>query len=146
MWINAASKELFSNGFTLPRCRKPLKDLTGPELETCVTRGVQLYQNFNASTPTPASVFKSADQAPVEEMHGRYITQVLFVKGENGSTWLLSSGAGCRISCFEVLSEPLSLLPAGRWDSPSTLLDVAANKVFGSEATLAVSTQNRFIK
>lgn len=96
--------------------------------------------------PTPTAGIQLIDQVPsINQGLNRYITQALFFPGTNGARWLMSVSAGYRISLWEILGDPLQALPAGRWDNPSSLLDVVLNKKLGEEATFAVTSRDRAI-
>lgn len=148
VWINLIETEIRGRGVQLPRQRKPLSEMSTEELETLAIKAIKLSINMASPTPEPVSYLQQIDQGPeprrVEERSiGPYITQVLFVRGTGGANWLISVATGFRISCWEVLSDPVSILPAGRWDSPLPIVDVDANRYSLHEGTLAVTHTTR---
>lgn len=107
---------------------------------------MKLAKNMAAHNPRPTSWTTVRDQIQSNEQQSSaeiYITQVMLMDGLAGSKWLLCMSGGFKISVWEILADPVSCVPAGRWDNPSPMLDVKLNTIPSAEATLAITMQDK---
>ncbi|KIO30691.1 hypothetical protein M407DRAFT_20221 [Tulasnella calospora MUT 4182] len=146
VWFQAIQRQILGENLTLTRQRKPLGDLETKELEYLARRTMKLAKNMAAHNPRPTSYTTVRDQIQGNNQQSGaeiYITQVLLMDGLAGSKWLLCMSAGYKISVWEILPDPVSCVPAGRWDNSSPMLDVKLNSVSDAEATLAITMQDK---
>ncbi|KAG8919856.1 hypothetical protein FRC01_001065 [Tulasnella sp. 417] len=146
VWFRAIRRQILGENLTLTRQRKPLGDLETKELEYLARRTMKLAKNMAAHNPRPTSYVTVRDQFRDNEQHSGaeiYITQVMLMDGLAGSKWLLCMSGGFKISVWEILPDPVSCVPAGRWDNPSPMLDVKLNTLPDAEATLAITMQDK---
>lgn len=107
---------------------------------------MKLAKNMAAHNPRPTSYTSVRDQARGNEQQSGaeiYITQVMLMDGLAGSKWLLCMSGGFKISVWEILPDPVSCVPAGRWDNASPMLDVKLNTVPDAEGRLAITMQDK---
>ncbi|KAG8953410.1 hypothetical protein FRC04_002252 [Tulasnella sp. 424] len=146
VWFHAIQREILGENLTLTRQRGPLRDLPTKDLEYLARRTMKLAKNMAAHNPRPTSWTTVRDQIQSNEQQSSaeiYITQVMLMDGLAGSKWLLCMSGGFKISVWEILADPVSCVPAGRWDNPSPMLDVKLNTIPSAEATLAITMQDK---
>ncbi|KAG8899489.1 hypothetical protein FRB99_006694 [Tulasnella sp. 403] len=140
VWFNAIKNLIENENLSIPRLTLPLNTYSTDVLESLAVRTVQL--SLNLSAPVPRLVSWVSWSVCSDVVRNLYITQVLFVSGMDNSKWILTVYGGRSIACWEILSDPLVVLPAGGWDSQQILIDVSVNKVKSHEATFAVTTEH----
>ncbi|KAG8897393.1 hypothetical protein FRC00_004329 [Tulasnella sp. 408] len=146
VWFRAIHRQILGENLTLARQRKPLGELETKELEYLARRTMKLAKNMAAHSPRPTSYATVRDQFRGNEQQSGaeiYITQVMLMDGLAGSKWLLCMSGGFKISVWEILPDPVSCVPAGRWDNASPMLDVKLNTVPDAEGRLAITMQDR---
>ncbi|KAG9009403.1 hypothetical protein FRB94_012060 [Tulasnella sp. JGI-2019a] len=135
IWINAISSQIQGEGLALPgrNLGIPLADYDAETLKEMTIRATKLTLNLAYPNPKPTAELDSH----VEKSH---ITHVFLISDGQGADWVLVSVAATTISCWEVLKDPLQLLPAGSWNSGDAfIIEVARDTTQTTPCMLCVS-------
>ncbi|KAG8890241.1 hypothetical protein FRB98_000152 [Tulasnella sp. 332] len=138
IWVNAISSQIYGQGLELPDrdLDIPLADYDAAVLRDMTIRAIKLTLNLASESPQPTG-------AKDVQLRGKpNVTHIFLVHGSQSTEWLLFFTDAKSIFCWELLKDPLDLLPASSWDSGEAwILEAVHDTTQSTRCILAVTVK-----